>query len=110
MIQGNPDLNEQSLDAFEIGYTGAVAGRATISAAFYVNKLEDEILFTQDRSIVSPPQNPPPGWPLPPAVIGAGPGGSLPARFTYQNFGRSTQRGLELGVSAPLQRIRIVAG
>ena len=43
-----------------------------------------------------------PGWPLPPAVIGFVPGGSFPARFTYLNFGKSTQRGLELGVNGPV--------
>jgi outer membrane receptor protein involved in Fe transport len=101
-IQGNADLSEQSLDAFEIGYTGVVFNRATISAAFYVNKLENDILFTQDRSVVYTAQAPPPGWPLPAAVIAAVPGGSFPARFTYQNFGRSTQKGLELGVNSPV--------
>ena len=98
-IQGNPDLKEQSLDAFEIGYSAVIAKRATISAAFYVNNLKNDILFTQDRSVLYTPQNPPPGWPLPPAVIGLVPGGSFPARFTYLNFGKSTQRGLELGVN-----------
>ena len=101
-IQGNPDLKEQSLDAFEIGYSGVVAKRATVSAAFYINNLKNDILFTQDRSVLYTPQNPPPGWPLPPAVIGLVPGGSFPARFTYLNFGKSTQRGLELGVSGPV--------
>jgi outer membrane receptor protein involved in Fe transport len=98
-IQGNQDLTEQSLDAFEIGYSGVVAKRATVSAAFYVNKLTDDILFTQDRSVLWTAQNPPPGWPLPPAVIALVPGGGLPARYTYENFGKSTWRGLELGVS-----------
>ena len=101
-IQGNQDLKEQSLDAFEIGYTGIIAKRATVSAAFYVNNLKNDILFTQDRSVLYTAQNPPPGWPLPPAVINLVPGGSFPARFTYQNFGRSTQRGLELGVNGPV--------
>ncbi len=103
-IQGNPDLKEQSLDAFEIGYTGALFNRATLSAAFYVNNLKNDILFTQDRSVVYTAQNPPPGWPLPPAVIALVPGGSLPARFTYQNFGKSVQRGFELGVNSPVSR------
>jgi outer membrane receptor protein involved in Fe transport len=101
-IQGNPGLKEQSLDAFEIGYTGVVFNRATISAAFYVNRLENDILFTQDRSVLYTAQNPPAGWPLPAAVIAAVPGGSFPARFTYQNFGRSTQRGFELGLNSPV--------
>ncbi|MGH9371849.1 MAG: hypothetical protein ACRD15_10000, partial [Vicinamibacterales bacterium] len=47
-------------------------------------------------------QRPPPGWPLPPAVIALIPGASFPARFTYLNFGRVTQRGLELGVDTAL--------
>lgn len=66
-IQGNPGLKEQSLDAFEIGYTGVVFNRATISAAFYVNRLENDILFRQDRSVLYTAQNPPAGWPLPAA-------------------------------------------
>ena len=101
-ISGNPDLKEQSLDAFEVGYTGILFRRATVSAAFYVNRLKNDILFTQDRSVVYTAGNPPPGWPLPAAVIAAVPGGSFPARFTYLNFGRSTQRGLELGVNTPV--------
>jgi outer membrane receptor protein involved in Fe transport len=101
-IQGNPDLKEQSLDAFEIGYTGVIAKRATVSGAFYVNKLKNDILFTQDRSVLYTAQNPPPGWPLPAAFIAAVPGGSFPARFTYRNFGKSTQRGFELGVNSPV--------
>ncbi len=101
-IEGNPDLKEQSLDAFEIGYTGVVAKRATVSAAFYINNLKNDILFTQDRSVLYTAQNPPPGWPLPPAVIALVPGGSFPARFTYLNFGKSTQRGAELGVAGPV--------
>jgi iron complex outermembrane receptor protein len=101
-IAGNTDLKEQSLDAFEVGYTGVLFRRATVSAAFYVNMLKNDILFTQDRSVVYTAGNPPPGWPLPPAVIAAVPGGSFPARFTYLNFGRSTQRGFELGVNTPV--------
>ena len=35
-------------------------------------------------------------------MIALVPGGSFPARFTYLNFGKSTQRGLELGVNGPV--------
>ena len=99
-IAGNQDLKEQSLDAFEVGYSGVVLqGKAIISAAFYVNKTKNEILFTQDGvyTAAAPPSN----WPLPPAVITllALQGRSLPSRFTYQNFGESTSQGLELGVN-----------
>ncbi len=44
---GNPDLKEQSLDAYEIGYTGIVKNRATVSAAFYVNRTKNDIFFTE---------------------------------------------------------------
>jgi iron complex outermembrane receptor protein len=101
---GNPDLTEQLLDAFEVAYTGIIANRATVSAAFYVNRTKNDILFTEVVEDRYTPQNPPPGWPLPPAVIGLVPGGSFPARFTYLNFGRVTQRGLELGVDSTLNR------
>jgi iron complex outermembrane receptor protein len=99
-IVGNQDLQEQSLDAFELGYSGVVLnGRAIISAAFYVNRTKNEILFTQDGvyTAAAPPSN----WPLPPAVITllAAQGRLLPSRFTYRNFGESTSRGLELGVN-----------
>jgi iron complex outermembrane receptor protein len=95
---GNEDLQEQSLDAFEVGYTGSLGGRATLSAAFYVNRTKNDIFFTEVTASRYTARNPPPGWPLPPAVIALIPGASFPAEFTYLNFGRVTQRGLELGV------------
>jgi iron complex outermembrane receptor protein len=95
---GNENLEEQLLDAYEIAYTGAVGGRSTVSAAFYVNRTKNDIFFTEVTSARYTATNPPPGWPLPPGAIAFVPGASFPARFTYQNFGRVTQRGLELGV------------
>jgi iron complex outermembrane receptor protein len=99
---GNPDLTETSLDAYEIGYTGVVAQRTTVSAAFYVNSAKDDILFTESRTARYTATNPPPGWPLPPAVIALVPGASFPARFTYLNFGKTTQKGIELGVDSSI--------
>src|SRR5205814_6383677 len=98
-IVGNTDLAEQSLDAYEIGYSGMLPNRAVVSAAFYVNNVKDEILFTEDPSGRYTATNPPPNWPLPPAFINFiyAAGRTLPGRFTYQNFGRSVQKGLELG-------------
>lgn len=99
---GNPDLKETSLDAYEIGYTGVVAGPTILSAAFYVNKTTNDILFTENRELRWTAANPPPGWtaiPLPPVVITAvTQGQGFPASFTYKNFGETTQKGLELGV------------
>ena len=101
---GNPDLKEQSLDAFEVGYTAILANRATLSAAFYVNRTKNDIFFTEVPAARFRAGNPPPGWPLPAAVIALVPGASFPARFTYQNFGRVTQRGLELGIDGTVMR------
>jgi outer membrane receptor protein involved in Fe transport len=100
---GNTNLKETSVDAYEIGYSGVVAnGRAIVSAAFYVNRAKDDIFFTERTDSRWTATNPPPGFPLPPAVINFVPGRFFPAAFTYQNFGRSTQKGIELGVNATI--------
>ncbi len=73
------------------------------SAAFYVNNLKNDILFTQDRSVALHAAESA-------ARLAAAAGrdraaslaGSFPARFTYLNFGKSTQSGLELGVNGPV--------
>ena len=101
---GNPDLQEEKMDAFEVGYTGIIGNRATLSAAFYVNKTKNDISFTELTSERYTATNPPPGWPLPPAVIAAVPGGSFPAHFTYLNFGGVTQKGIELGIDGALNQ------
>ena len=102
-VNGNPDLQEERLDAYEIGYTGIV-GRATLTAAYYMNEFKDQILFTQtgEHSILVPP----PGWPaafgptLPGSAIWASVQSSahFPSSYSYRNFGTMTQKGLELGV------------
>jgi len=102
-VVGNQDLQEERLDAFEVGYTG-IFGRATVSAAWYLNKFKDQILFTQVGTYgISPP---PPGFPaqvgpFPGALLWAGifqSGIRFPSEYTYRNFGSMTQKGLELGV------------
>jgi outer membrane receptor protein involved in Fe transport len=103
-IVGNNDLKEQSLDAFEIGYSGMLPNRAVVSAAFYVNNVKEEILFTEDPTGRYRATNPPPNWPLPPVLINFIPGQSLPGRFTYENFGRYLQKGFELGIDTPLNK------
>ena len=106
---GNTNLKETSVDVFEVGYTGAVAqGRAIISAAFYVNKTHDDILFTEDTAKRYSAANPPPNWVsfthLPPQFIALIPGGTLPSTFTYLNFGETTQKGVELGIDGSVNR------
>jgi len=104
-ITGNTDLKEQSLDAFELGYS-ALIKRAVLSAAYYRNWVKNEILFTEDVTGRYTAASPPANWPLNPAVIAAlaAAGRPLPGRFTYLNFGESTQQGLELGINSPLNR------
>jgi outer membrane receptor protein involved in Fe transport len=106
-IVGNTELEVQSLDAFEVGYSGALAnGRAIVSAAYYMNWLKNDILFTQPPGAVYTATNPPSNWPLPPIVIAglAQAGIFLPSQFTYLNFGESTSQGIELGVNAYVNR------
>jgi outer membrane receptor protein involved in Fe transport len=98
--EGNTDIAEESLDAYEVGYSGFVAGRATLSAAFYVNNFHDNINFTQVGTYTT--QNPPPAPGFPPPLrpllnvlnaVGRG----LPCCFTYLNLGDYQQIGFELG-------------
>ena len=105
--RGNPDLSEESMNAYELGYAGVLANRVTLSAAFYVNDSRNAIFFTQTGSYRA--GNPPPGWPLPPAALELiaqsgrfGPGNGLPASFTYLNFGKVRQKGLELGADGDI--------
>jgi outer membrane receptor protein involved in Fe transport len=102
---GNTDLTETSTDAYEIGYSGVTPnGRAIISAAFYVNKVKDDIFFTEQTALRWTATNPPPGWPLPPAIIALTPNKGFPAAFTYLNFGHTTQKGFELGINGTINR------
>jgi outer membrane receptor protein involved in Fe transport len=99
---GNPDLVEEKLTALELGYSAGVGGSAMLSAAVYWNRIDDAIFFTQIGRYTA--ANPPPGWPalIPTAVLNLLPEPGLPSLFTYQNLGRTTDRGLELGVEAVL--------
>ena len=109
-LEGNRDLKEQSLNAYEVGYTAIVAkGRASLGAAFYINDSKGDFYWPQTGSYTS--QNPPPGWPLPPFVLDAliaanafGPGMGLPSLITTQNLGKVRNKGLELNADARLNR------
>jgi len=99
-----PELVEQSIDAFEVGYSAILGGRATVTAAWYYNEIKDDTFFTEITAERWTAANPPPGWPLPPQVIALVPGGSFPALFSYRNFGTVKQKGLELGVDGAVNR------
>jgi iron complex outermembrane receptor protein len=96
---GNPTLREEELSAYETGYTGEFSG-ITLGGALYLNRSRNTIQFTQVASYTS--ANPPPQWPLPPAILDAlsATGRGLPSKFTYLNFDRIRDRGLELSLDA----------
>jgi len=120
---GNEDLEEQQVDAFEAAYTGVIAKRATVTAAFYYNKSKDDIFFTQVGRYRA--LNPPPGWLAKVAPVvgqtlalgileGAAPPcasltascttGGIPSAFSYRNLGTVIDKGFELGVDAAVNR------
>ena len=96
-------LKQESLTGFEGAYTGTFRGRTTVGMAYYVNDMDDNINFVQLPSNLDPytVTNPPPGWQLPNAILGAmqQAGIFLPrTAFTYLNLGPIRQKGLELSV------------
>ena len=106
---GNPDLRQETMTAYELGYTGVIASRATVTGAVYWNVTKDGIYFTPN--VFYSGANPPATWPsvlLPPQLIFpllASRGVFLPANFTYLNLGTIKDKGFELGVDAPLTRV-----
>ena len=101
---GNPDLKQESMTAYEIGYTGVLNRRATVTAAVYWNTTDDGIFFTQAGRYTA--TNPPVTWPpqIPTFVLNLIPPPGLPSLFTYQNLGTVHDKGIELGVDAVVNR------
>ena len=76
IAEGNQDLKEEALMAYETGYTGAF-GPITVGAAVFLHDDRDQILFTNESSADSV---------------------TSPVRFTYQNFDQIISKGFELSV------------
>ena len=103
------DLIEESLTAYEVSYTGVLPRGTTLGGSFFVNQREDSISFTPLAPTRDPytPANPPPGWQLPPVVLGlmAQAGIYLPrTAFTYFNLGPLRQTGVELWLDQRFSR------
>ena len=110
-INGQPqkELTEESLSAYEVAYTGTLGGRTTVGAAFYINDIDNSINFVSLPNNLDPytAVNPPPGWPLPPAILAvlAQRGIYLPrTAFTYLNLGPIREKGLELSLDHRIGR------
>jgi iron complex outermembrane receptor protein len=96
---GNENLQEEQLDAYEVGYTGDFnSGRTVVSFSYYINDTDQNINFVPVGVYTT--QNPPPGWPLNPAIIGllASQGIVFPSEFTYLNLGPLRNQGIELSL------------
>jgi len=100
-------LKEQSLTAYEAGYTGNFGSKTTPGLAFYINDTKNDINFVTDscRKRYSA-ANPPRGWPFPPVVLEllVQRGICLPAEFTYLNFGKVRNKGFEASVDHSIRR------
>ena len=98
---GNPDLEQETMTAYEIGYTGVLNRRATVTAAVYWNTTDDAIFFTQTGRYTA--ATPPVTWPpqIPTFVLNLIP---LPSLFSYQNLGTVNDKGIELGVDGVVNR------
>jgi len=96
---GNPGLEQETLTAFELGYTGVVGQRTTLTASVYWNSTDGLIGFTPVTFFS--PAAPPPGWPLPSAFV---PVNTLPSSYTYLNLGTEKDKGIELGADTVVNR------
>jgi outer membrane receptor protein involved in Fe transport len=101
---GNPDLTEERLTAFELGYSSVLMNRATVSVAVYWNQTDDGIFFTQAGRYTT--ANPPPFTqpPVPPIIWSLIPDPGVPSVFTYQNLGTYKDKGFEIGVDTVINR------
>jgi len=96
---GNPNLTEEKMDAYEVGYVSTPRDGLTFTANVYRNVVEDATDFYTASFYTA--ANPPAGWPLPPVFLDVPPlRNALPASFSYRNVGEITNNGLELGLNA----------
>ena len=104
-----PKLTEESVNAYEIAYTGTFMKKTTVGASFYRERSQPQHQFRaaadEPRSVYG--GNPPPGWQLPPQILAAMAqlGIFLPrTAFTYQNLGPLRQKGVELSIDHRVQQ------
>lgn len=124
---GNESLTEESNESVELAYTGVIKKRATVSAAVYWTRSQDEIFFTQTGRYRA--TNPPPNWlatfspggtpilpvtsilgilevlpPACPSLTTPCTSGGIPSEFSYRNLGEVKNKGFELGIDGAVNR------
>jgi len=113
---GDIALTEESLSAWEIGYTGYLENGIDVTVSVYRNEIEDSIdFFIVDT--YGPTNLPDPSPLLPAALVpcfavppgttalcGATGGfaGLVPSDYSYRNIGRTIERGLEFSLERDL--------
>jgi outer membrane receptor protein involved in Fe transport len=110
-----PPLKEESLTAYELGYSVAIGTRTTVAASFYINDRERSIRFVPLSPAVDPytPANPPPGWFLGSDTVAllAQLGVVLPrTAYSFANLGPVRDKGVEVSVEHRLRRALVISG
>lgn len=103
--RGNPDLVQEQLEAFEVGYVGTF-GRSTFTAAAYRNELTDATDFyvaSLYNPFTMPLDWPRFRFPLGPTIPAGAPlflpsFSQVPSLLTYRNVGEIINQGLELSL------------
>jgi iron complex outermembrane receptor protein len=102
---GNLDLKEESVDSYEVAYTGYVGKRLLVSAAAYYTEYKDGIYFTPTSYWLTAPPGFPGLGPAPPELVWKGvvaKGILFPSQYTYVTLGTVVNKGVELGLDAIL--------
>ncbi len=103
---GNPDLQPETIDAYEIGYSAVLGNGATrFDLNLYTSTTTDVISYSPspealEEAGIDPfysSENPPPGWPLHPIVLDFLEimGVRFPSTIQILNIGSIRNRGLE---------------
>jgi len=104
---GNPDLEAEVIDAWEIGYSAVLnEGRTRLDLNVYLSETNNTISLTPSAEAIAlagvepyyTSDNPPPGWPLHPIVIDflAQLGINLPSTIMVLNIGPVRNQGVEV--------------
>ena len=106
---GRRALDQESLTATEIAYTGMFPTGTTFGAAVYRNRRDDTIKGGAIDPTLDPytAEDPPAGWLLPPQMIGvlAGMGSVFPkTAITFFNRGPTVHYGSEVSIDQQLSR------